>query len=92
MDENLDELHSDLAGINSIRSCYKYNKTISNQIEPCDSLINKENSCFAIWELNDQALSKSAVNLTEVSETSKLSLKGKLEPNFNEYIALNSLY
>lgn len=79
MEENLDELNFDLTGINPIRSCYKFNKTTNNRIEPCDFLIHKENSCFALWELDDRALSKNSdkINLTEVSETFKLSLKGK---------------
>ena len=77
MEENLDDLNSELAGIT--KSCYKYNRTTNNRMESCDTLINKENSCFAIWEFNDidRIIGKRPLNLTEISESSKLSLKGK---------------
>ena len=77
MEENQNDLNFELPGIT--RSCYKYNKTIDNRVESCDTLINKENSCFAIWEFNDidRIIGKLPLNLTEIAQSSKLSLKGK---------------
>ena len=76
MEENLDDLNSELAGS---KSCYKFNRTTKNRIELCHTFINKENSCFAIWEFSDidRILGKRPLNLTVISESSKLSLKGK---------------
>lgn len=76
MDETPEEWNPDWQ---LTKSCYKYNKTIDNRVESCDTLINKENSCFAIWEFNDidRIIGKRPLNLTEISQSSKLSLKGK---------------
>lgn len=55
------------------KNCYKYNQTISNHIESCDT--NQRNACFYVWELSEPVRTK---NLTKIINSSIISLKGKI--------------